>query len=55
MCAAAFLFQAFRSFICGVWAELGGREEVAEKKVAHYQISSGFKWQEMISTDIISA
>lgn len=46
------LFQAFGTFICGVWAEVGGREEVVEKKVAHYQISSGFKWAEVIGNEI---
>lgn len=32
-------FKALGVFICGVWAEVGGREEVVETKVAHYTFS----------------
>lgn len=52
MCVLLPLFQAFGTFICGVWAEVGGREEVVEKKGAHHHISSGFKWEEVIGTEI---
>lgn len=49
---ATFLFQAFGIFIGGAETELGGREEVVEKKVAHYQICGGFKWEEVIGTEV---
>lgn len=52
MCAIAFLLQAYGIFICGMWDGAGGREEEIEKTVAHYQISSGFKWEEVIGTEV---
>lgn len=54
MCAIAFQFQAYGIYFYGMWEGVGGREEEVggEKKVAHYQISSGFKWEEVIDTEV---